>query len=80
MGSVATLHFCTLTDSIKLSLLFSFLLCVTCFQRTVLHNFSRTSNAGANADIYINVNTVSAVLEVKKGNKDDLEIIFHIFQ
>ena len=36
--SVAPLHFCTRTDSIKPSLLFSFLSCVPCFQRIIIQN------------------------------------------
>ena len=35
MGSVAPLHYCTWTDSIKPSLLFSFLWCAPCFQKQV---------------------------------------------
>ena len=38
MDSVAPLHYCTCTDSIKPSLLILFLCCVPCFQRIFVQN------------------------------------------
>ena len=38
VGNVAPLHYCTGTDSIKPSLLFSCLWCVSCFQRVFVQS------------------------------------------
>ena len=56
VDSVAPSYHCKLTDSIKPSLLFSFLICVSSFQRIFIQNLFYQSTISQNKHIAINLN------------------------